>query len=48
MIEVRTQEYTTSSVEIRIVPRALAFALRDRGGFHSVTLVEIDTNEIVA
>jgi hypothetical protein len=47
MIEVRTQEYKSSSVEVRIVPRALAHVLRERGGFYSVVLVEIETREVM-
>lgn len=47
MIEIRTQEYATSSVEVRTVPRALAYALRERGGFYSVVLVETETREVM-
>lgn len=47
MIEIHTQETFASAVEVRIVPRALGFALRDNGGFYSAKLIEIETREVV-
>ncbi len=48
MVEMHTQDNHNSAVEIRIVPRAHGFRMREFGGCYSCQLIETETREIVA
>lgn len=46
-VELQTRETPSSALQVRIVPRALAFALKANGGFAEVKIIEIETREVL-